>query len=439
MNIKQIKRKISKLQLEELAISSGFQKRKPKKLEIVSFLGAFWLMVTKLEHSLSYWSRSIGYLQGSFVSKQALDKRLRQTKDFAKALLKNVLKQPLQKELSSKRSSSLFSPFNNVYVEDSTCISLPNTLAKVFPGSHNRFGQSATARIQLRLNLLKDLYTHIEVQSFRDNDQKHAKQILSIVQAKDLVLRDLGYWSLRVMQKIASASAFFLSRYKYGTALLNQQGQPIDLVKKLKAAQHNGQMVVDMPVGVGKKLNLSARLVAIKAPQAVALKRKRAAKKNRDRRLNRSSQYYYLLEWTLFITNVDKSTWKYKSILKAYRLRWRIEMIFKCWKSKFKFEYLFKKHQSLHPNRAISTIYLLLVMLTLFYAKWYYFFSNKVYQKTGKQVSPFKFADFVKEHFWDLIQKQNSLEDFVPLVAYYFTYEKRKRPNHLQLLFDPLS
>ena len=439
MNIEQIKQKISELGIEGLAKASGFQKRKPKKLDIVGFLGGFWLMILSMEHSLSCWARNISRLQGCFISKQALDKRLRKDNTLGQTILDHVLKHPLSKSLQELRHSDLFSTFTNVYLEDSTCIKLPPMLASLFPGPHNRFGKSATARIQLRLNLLSDLYSNIDLCAYRDNDQKYSQEILSVVQTGDLVIRDLGYWNLSVFRKILSKGAFFLTRYRYGTHIFDEQARQIELAQYLKKSYKSGQLIVDKPVLVGKAEQLPARLVAIRAPQQVILKRRRAAQKNRDRRLNHSAAYYTLLEWTIFITNVKSSTWSYEELLSAYGFRWRIEMTFKCWKSKFNFEQLFKIHKRLNPSRAKMTIYLLLAMLTLFYARWYYFFVKAVYNKTGKHVSPFKFADFVKEHFWDLFLKPRKWKEFIPRVAYYFTYEKRKRINHLHLLFNPLS
>lgn len=439
MNIEQIKRKISKLEIEGLAKSSGFQTRKPRKLEIIGFLGGFWLMILALDHSLSCWARNICRIQGYFISKQALDKRLRKANNLGRMILEQVLKQPLSKTLRSTRYSRLFCHFSNVYIEDSTCISLPSSLARNFPGPHNRFGKSATARIQLRLNLLKDLYSSLELHSFRDNDQKYANEILSILQVGDLVIRDLGYWSLLVFRQIILKGAYFLTRYKYGTHIFDKNNQQIDLSKYLKKASSSGQTAITKQVLVGKKVKVPARLVAIKAPQQVVLKRRRIDRKNRDRRLNRKKEYYYLMGWTILITNVESTIWTYQAVLKAYRFRWHIEMVFKCWKSKFNLGHLFKTHKCLNPNRVKMTIYLILSMLTLFYARWYYFFTKAVYKKTGREVSLFKFADFVKEYFWELLLKQNQLQEFVPFVAYYFSYEKRKRVCHLELLFNPLS
>jgi hypothetical protein len=353
---------------------------------------------------------------------------------FGKELLAQVLEHSIKSvKREMKQSNQLFSFFTNVYIEDSTCISLPSMLSSVFPGPHNRFGKSATARIQLRLNVLKNSTSAITLQSYRDSDGKYAKEIIDYLQIGDLVIRDLGYYVLSVFKEIADKKAFFLTRYKRNTAIFNIEGHRIDLISQLKRAYKNGQTVVDLPVLFGTKDKVKGRLIAIKAPQNVVLSRKRKAKKNRDQRLNYSQDYYYLLEWTILFTNVEQQQWSIEQAFQAYQLRWRIETIFKCWKSKFRFEHLFKQHQSLHPNRARLTLYLLLAMVAMIYTKWYAFFVYRVYEAQQKFISPFKFADFVKEHFWKLFESKK-LDSFIPAVAYFCSYEKRKRPCYLQLL-----
>lgn len=439
MKLEQVKRKISKLKIDDLAKRSGFQKREPRKIDIVGLIGGFWLTMFSPAFSMTRWSRNIGLIQDCFVSKQALHKRLCAEHSLGQQLLEKVLQHPLSKPLQIAKDKGLFKSFTNVLIEDSTCISLPTTLAKLFPGSHNRFGESATARIQLRMSLLDEQYSHIELHSFRYNDAKYAKQIVPSLKKADLVIRDLGYWSLAVFKQIADKGAFFLSRYRYGTSLMDQNGTPIALAKRLKKALKEGKTIVDMPILIGQKAQLPVRFVAIKVPQNIALQRKRAAKKNRDRRLKHKQDYYDLLDWTLFITNVEVNTWDSKSILQAYRLRWRIEMIFKCWKSKLKFDQLFHKKQSFNPNGGQLIVYLALATLALFYAPWYNYFAVKVYEQTHKFVSPFKFADFVKEHFWELLLPKTKWKELVPWVAYYCTYENRTRQNHFDLLYYTLS
>ncbi|MEZ4985365.1 MAG: hypothetical protein R2795_10070 [Saprospiraceae bacterium] len=62
-------------------------------------------------------------------------------------------------------------------------------------------GQCATARVQLRINLKDNSYQNIQVNSFRDNDQSFAHQILDVLEEGALVIRDQGYFVLSVFKK----------------------------------------------------------------------------------------------------------------------------------------------------------------------------------------------------------------------------------------------
>jgi transposase len=87
------------------------------------------------------------------------------------------------------------------------------------------------------------------------------------------------------------------------------------------------------------------------------------------------------------MTNVPAETWEPRQLLEAYGCRWHVEIIFKCWKSKFDFARLFDKKQSMTPARVVISFYLLLIWLTLFFARWYNFFLIAIYQTKGKIVS----------------------------------------------------
>ena len=434
ISIEQVKEKISFIKLEQLAKHSAFQKRKARKIDIISLMSGFWMMMNQGEHSLSIWSRCISLFCGKRVSKQALDKRLRTASDFGEQLLSRVLEVLVPSK--NGPTSPIFSSFNRVYVEDSSTISLPKSLANIFPGSRNMHGEHATAKVQLRLNLVQSSYSNIDITPFRHNDQGYSKQILDSVQKSDLVIRDMGYWSLKVFAELLKKQAYFLTRYRYGTHLFDSDGQPINLVKKLNTCWSKKQTIFQASVFVGSEIRLPVRLVAIKVPQQLALKRKRKAKKDRDRRLNHTKAYYDLLEWNIFVTNVEQEVWSSQDIYKAYRLRWRIEIIFKCWKSGFKVGSFFKKLNRINPARGKTTIYLLLASLALFYARWYSQFLVLVYEHTNRVLSPLKFTSFCTQHFWQLLIEQDSKEQYMEQLAYYYCYEKRKRKNYFDWLWQ---
>lgn len=437
LNIQQITTKLSEYQIQEFAVCTGFQLRKARKIDCLGFVAGFFLMLCTGRYSLVRWAAQISRLVGCTVSKQAVLKKLQfRHEAFAQELLAQVLRQDLQRQSKKALNSELFKAFRQVYVEDSTCAHLPDSLAEFFPGSHSNKGHCATARIQLRLNILDDQYSRLELQSYRDNDQKYAGDLLSILQPGDLVIRDMGYWALPILKRIATLMAFFLSRYRYGANLYRpENGEIIDLAKQLRACRRKGLTVWDQWVITGKETQLPARIVAILAPQQVAQGRKRKAAKDRHQRANHSKEYMELLSWTIFVTNVDEQTWTAQQVLQAYGFRWRIEMVFKCWKSKLGFAQMFSGKKQPGPAQVLIVFHLFLTWLCLFFVRYYSFFLHAVFQSCQRMLSLMKFADFFKEHFTELILSPEPSE-FLGFVSYFCTHEKRKaRPSQLDLLY----
>ena len=147
--------------------------------------------------------------------------------------------------------------------------------------------------------------------------------------AGDLVLRDLGYFTLASFKAIAARGAFFLTRLRYGVILFSpQSADPLDLARMLRPGQ-----ALDIEVLLGQREKLPVRLLAFPLPEAAANERRRKARANRDKRLSHSEAYLYLLGWNLFLSNASKDRLALATAAKLYRLRWRVEILFKAWKS----------------------------------------------------------------------------------------------------------
>ena len=134
--------------------------------------------------------------------------------------------------------------------------------------------------------------------SYRVNDQKASARIVGMLQERDLVLRDLGYWSVAVFAAILGRGAFFLSRYRCGVSLFDRQGSPLELLSLLQSAGS-----FDQTVEVGQKERLPLRLVARSVPQPVAAERRRKLRADRDKRRRPSKEQLALLGWEIFVTN----------------------------------------------------------------------------------------------------------------------------------------
>jgi len=431
----QFYQKIEDLPISKIAKEQGFEKRKPKKIEATHFVVGFFLMLQSNGNSLRDWASKVNSLNDKLVSKQMIDKKLQfRQVDFAHELLLEAIAQSLRKE-DPVHKAKLFEAFHKVYVEDSTCLKLPDNLHSIFPGPHSSKGPCATARVQLCIELLSESVENILLQSYRDIDQKHASDIVSILQPGDLVIRDRGFWSLKVFRQIIDKEAFVLSRFQYGTWCMDPKTHKnIELLKYLKAKDRHGIHTVDMPILLGKEEKLPMRLVAIKVDQSTYQARRRKALKDRCQSINHSQDYLALLQWNIFITNVEPDTWTPMDILRAYRFRWRIEIIFKCWKSKFNIMHLFENKHSLSQARVVITCLLFLLFLLLFFVRWTIEFTRLVYEHTRKLVSVISLAQFIQQNFQELITAQNCLS-FVERIAYFCTYQKRKdRVDYLELL-----
>ncbi len=229
-----------------------------------------------------------------------------------------------------------------------------------------------------------------------------------------------------------------MSRLKYGVNLYDiKTNEQLNLNKIFKKAKISNIQIIDREILIGSKYQLKVRLVAVRLPDEVAAERKRKAKTDRHTKVNHSQEYYERLGWCIFITNVPLEILSSQEVIEVYRLRWRIEIIFKVWKSKFNFVKMFDK-ASMKPSRAIITFYLLLAWLTLFFTKLYNYFLIKIFNKTKRFISVFKFAEFVQIFMQDFDKQEqlfSSPDDFIDIIAASCLYDKRQRKNQMELIY----
>lgn len=65
--------------------------------------------------------------------------------------------------------------------------------------------------------------------SGKENDGLHRAH--EPVQAKEMLLRDLGYWNMDYFAKVHQAQAYFLTRFKYGTKAIFIKNKPDNFIK----------------------------------------------------------------------------------------------------------------------------------------------------------------------------------------------------------------
>lgn len=314
-----------------MARKTDFIKRSPRKIRPEQLLQA--LAVASFQPRCSFRAIAVlvSFISGQLVSKQAIAKRLQwQCVHFVRsavfALISNL------SEGNALRQRGVFSFFRRVLIEDSTNVRLPEHLAADFPGAANqRKKKQAILKIQATYDLLSETFAHFSLSGFTRTDQAASADVLTVAQAGDLVLRDLGYFVLGVFKKMLDKGIHFLSRLRLDVSIYDPLTlKAIDLLKELRT---HGRF--DRQVLIGAKERVAVRLVAVPVPEQVANARRRKAKNNRDRRCNISKRHLELLGWVLFVTSVPATVWSSEAVADIYRMRWRIEIIFKSWKSHF--------------------------------------------------------------------------------------------------------
>ena len=419
-----VSKNLEKLPLETLARRSGFCRRKPKKLTPALFAQAACLFVTLGSASYRCWAALIGVLGGCTLSKQALWERCT---DRASRFLQGVL-QSLLASLTVQSGVVLpgwLSSFGRVLLQDSTTLAVSKELARFFPGASNQRGaQGGLLKIQGCFDLLSQSFVHFSLSSFRRNDQAAAADVLPLLRAGDLVIRDLGYFVLEVLQQIAQARAYFLSRLRLGVCLWERDGcTPVNLLALLR---RHGRLDYQFCLGDKK---VPVRVVAIPLPAEIAAERRRLARQNRDRRSPPSAQRLALLGWAIFITNVPSTVWSAQTVARIYGLRWRIEIVFKAWKSHFALAEVPDGSKA----QVESLIYAKLIFITLFHVC----FAQWLPETTPGQppLSLLKVAQAVQDYLLVLVivrQGIDAAKAWQQLLRTHCRYERRRRTHFMQ-------
>lgn len=373
----------------------------------------FFLQFIQEKFSLRCWAMKISLILGQTFSKQALFKRITPAHvAFAKKLLTQALGAKFD-QLQSK-DSPVFTAFKRVLLHDSTSVGLPDALVNTFPGSTSKGVRKAVAKVQQVYDLLSQRCLYFKLTSYS-----------ILLEAGDLLILDLGYFSLHVLQQVIHKQAFFLTRIHHRVTLFHPDGQLIDLPQQLE-----GKARLDMSCLVGQQTHLPTRMVAIRVPQQVAAERRREAKKHRDGRFKVTKRYLQLLDYNIFLTNVPPQTWTTQQVAKAYGLRWHIEITFKAWKMHLHLQKHLRQ-QLTQPTTVKLLIYYTLLFIVLFVMPIYNYFS----QNSKQPLSLLKVVAFIKEHWMLILHAQPQLWE--KQIIYYCSYEKRKkRVNQMQQIFS---
>lgn len=363
-------------QLEALAHQSRFVQRASSRLTGADF---FALVTTDmLENPAVSLGGFCDLLQQrnpqAVMTPQALQQRLNAPQ--AVAYMQDVLQLALREQLAplyAQLPAALLASFGRVFLEDSTQCCLHEKLAEAFHGSGGSASRSAV-KIDVIYELLHHQLHALTVTDGRAADQGQATTIVPHLHAGDLVIRDLGYFSVEALRQIITKDAWFLSRLSSSVAVYAAAEAAAPAVVLVDhVLQHAGQATVgDLAVYLGPR-RLPCRLLAYRLPEEVVEQRRRQAHETARKKGRTPTQaYLHWLQYGWYITNVSAAVWPAEIVATVYRIRWQIELLFKQWKSLLHLHVL----KGTRPERIRCLLYGRLITITMLmrvcaYAAWY--------------------------------------------------------------------
>lgn len=273
---------------------------------------------------------SVAATLGVRISPQGLDQRFRPP---AATLLEAVLAETIARTVEADpHLTPTLAALTAVLVLDSATISLPDAFAARWPGCGGRVAHQGRAAVKatVQLDLRGGGLVGPELSAGRTQDRQSAL-LHAPVPPGALRIGDLGFWSLEVFAEMARQDAFFLSRLHPQVRLFTAAtGEPLELLGWLEESADGTR---ELAVELGVQTRLPARLVAARAPDAVATARAerirtrahQAGERPRPRALERAG-------WQLLVTNAPPQRLDAGAALVVARSRWQIELLFKRWK-----------------------------------------------------------------------------------------------------------
>lgn len=418
--------------VETVAHKTKFVER-TSKLTGNKFLQALvFNSLEKPEMTLASMSQSLLDL-GVTISPQGIDERIDESSVsflcelFSQAGRRFALNEPL--------TIKLLAQFSGVYLIDSTQISLPPTMANLFPGSGGN-ASSASLKIQLVFDYLYGHLEQVELKNGCEPDQGYRGH-WRIIHKDALLIMDLGYFALDTFKQISDQQGYFLSRLQSQTGLLTPNGEPLELTNLL-ASQTQNLAEVAVLLGNRQQHQIPCRLIMIRLPQEAAERQRQRAKENARRHGRTVTQAYLkLLDWALFVTNVPDTMLHTQHVAALYHIRWQIELVFKLSKSFCGLAHV----AALRPQRILTELYARLIGLVLTY-----FLIAPVRLPAGSlanhEISPTKvrliFQRFARSLALTLAHSDSFLANLHELFRHInhsgFKHKRKKSPNSIHAL-----
>jgi hypothetical protein len=316
--------------IDKAARDIGFVKRS-SKISAKQFLRT--VLFDHLQYdqpSLSQHAFEMFEGTGKQVTKQAFNKKFNGN---AVLFIKKLFEKFLSLNINGGQvESGLRDKYTAVRILDSTEFKLPDCFAKEFPG-YSASNALACAAIQFEYDILSKTVNCLSLGNARESDKTFAEGRMPNINPGELIIRDLGYYSINSYQQIEDQKAFYISRLKPQVTIYKKEGEdyiPLSWAAITRQLEKNKERSFDQVVFIGAEQKKEVRLMAWLLAETDQDKRLKK-KKGKKGKVSANDRVWSKLN--VFITNIGYEDITVEEAYSVYRIRWQIELMFKIWKS----------------------------------------------------------------------------------------------------------
>jgi len=296
------------------------------------------------------------------LTKQSLDEKFdKESVEFVKRMLRILLEKSLSEK--SQNFGNLLDEFASVRIKDATSFKLSPNMAKKYRASLKNTEQSIL-KIQYEYDLKNGKIYDLSLHSFIETDRKDARITSENIKKNDLIIRDLAYVSLPMIETVIEKEAFFLNRFDFtSNAYETAEGkEKIHFGKIQQYLKKHKLQQTEKKVFIGEKQRIPVRMIIVLLPENEVEKRIRKLKRTESKKqMKYSEKYKAKLSLNVYVTNIGSEKLPIEQVRQIYRLRWQIEIVFKAWKSIGKIE----KVKKMKEHRIETMLYAKLILLIL--------------------------------------------------------------------------
>ena len=417
--------------LRQTAKETGFLKRS-SKLKPEAFLSLCTLLKDSVgKNTLPNLCSQISYEFHTFISKQALHERFN---DKAVSFLKQVYKQLADKQEITSSVLEHHSVFSRLRIMDATSFRLPSSYSD-YPGV-----QGHGVKVQLEYEWLRGKLLYHKIQAEAKSDKDAARDQMESLEPGDLLLRDLGYYSARLIKEMENKGAFFISRVpsqtKFWTGSSKEDWTQIKPEEDLKH-KVSGETIDYgfIKVGGDSRSSYVARVVAQKLTLQQQKQRERALHLKRQKG-HQTLSANQRTQIQILVTNVTQEDLAAQDLYPLYSIRWQVEILFKAWKSLFEMDDVRKINQDRLECHLYGTlIEILLSSMVTFQCRHYLYWKHRI------EASEYKCMDIVKQALPYLVSPiQSDSKSVVKILEAIFENARRHgRKDHKEKHESPFD